>query len=562
MDLTSDALDLKRLSAYMQNLEKRISRIESQMQIDSSSEEEEIKLSKGISQKIYYQTDSLEDTIGQYWFAKVGIVLLLTGIVFLLTFPYQNLPPLIPSLAGFVLSGTMVFISRYSSKSLPFLSHYFFGGSLLLLYFSTLRLHFFSDVHFIESASFETLLLMLTSVVYLIIAYRRKSVYLNFIGITLVSVAILISDNTFFLFFCLTALALYLVFLRIKFSWSGLLGYGMTIVFLSNLFWFLNNPIAGHSFSIQVRSSLNLYAFLLYCLIFAVGNLNRNNKETDDSKVIAATFINCFWGYGLFFIICMISYKSMLPRANLIASILYLVIAILFWTKEKSKYSTFFYSIVGYTALSIAIVSQFSKPDFFVWLSWQSILVVSTAIWFRSKIIIVANFIMYLLIFFSYLVLAGNLGIISLSFGVVAILSARILNWQKDRLDLKTEMMRLAYLGAAFFIFPYSLYHIVPQNYVSLSWTVVALIYYFMSVILKNKKYRWMALLTFLLTVVHILFVDITYLDPSFRIISFIVVGIVLVLISIYYSRTKLRDEKKSNDQSLPGKANSVIGKT
>jgi len=168
---------------------------------------------------------------------------------------------------------------------------------------------------------------------------------------------------------------------------------------------------------------------------------------------------------------------------------------------------------------------------------------VATALWFRSKIIIVANFIMYLIIFFTYLVLEEEIGAIALSFGVVALISARILNWQKSRLDLTTDSMRLAYLGSAFIIFPYALYHIVPSDYVGLSWTAVAIGYYVMSIILKNRKYRWMALLTFVLTVVYVLFVGTTNLDPSYRIISFIFLGAVLLVISILYSKRKKGSE-------------------
>jgi hypothetical protein len=235
----------------------------------------------------------------------------------------------------------------------------------------------------------------------------------------------------------------------------------------------------------------------------------------------------------------MTKHKDALAIFHLTSSFIFLIMATLYWIKSESKFSTFFYSIAGYTALSVAIVAQFPKPDFFVWLCWQSLLVVSTALWFRSKIIIVANFVMYLIIFISYLIVAGTIGTVSLSFGLVALITARILNWQKNRLDLKTEIMRLSYLSAAFFIFPYALYHIVPKDYVSLSWTIVAIIYYVLSVILKNKKYRWMALLTFALTVLYILFVGTSNLDPIYRIVSFIVLGLVLLAISIFYGRVK-----------------------
>jgi hypothetical protein len=170
----------------------------------------------------------------------------------------------------------------------------------------------------------------------------------------------------------------------------------------------------------------------------------------------------------------------------------------------------------GYVALSIAIIGQFEKPDYFIWLCWQSLFVVSTAVWFRSKFIIVANFIIYLMMFFGYLIVAESAGGISLSFGIVALISARILNWKKDQLELKTEQMRNAYLLSALFIIPYALYQMFPAGYVSLSWIAIAIIYYFLSIILKNVKYR--------------------------------VLGISLIIVSLVYTRKKGRKKAETSD--------------
>ena len=541
MDSSSDKANLDRLVSYINNLESRISRIESQLQLDKVSDDEEFKLPPIFTHKISDRADSLEETIGQFWFAKVGIVIFAIGIVFLITFPYKNLPAAVPCIIGYVIVGMLMFLSRYSSKSLPFLSHYIFGGGMLLLYFSTLRLHYFGITRAVESQLVESILLIIVSVLYLMVAYKRRSIYLSSIGITLAAITILISNNSYSIFLFLTLLSVFIVYLKTRFEWNTLYNYGTTLVYFINFIWFINNPVVGNEVGLQVLPVINLFAYLIYAAIFSSANLYHQNKEAEKYTIILNSLFNCIWAYGFFLLISLLKYKDILPLSHFVASILFLTIAVLFWVKEESKYSTFFYSILGYTALSVAIVAKFNKPDFFIWLSWQSVLVVSTAVWFRSKIIIVANFMMYILIFFSYLALSGRFGVVSLSFGVVALISARILNWQKNKLDLKTEVMRISYLVAAFFIFPYSLYHIVPQNYVSLSWTLVALVYYVISLILKNKKYRWMALFTFLITVLHILFVGTTNLDPSYRIVSFIVLGVVLISISVIYARKKSR---------------------
>jgi len=556
MNLSHDSEDSRNLNAYLKNIESRISRIEEALNIKTTSDssEEEFKLPPLIPRDIINQTDLLEDSIGQFWFAKIGIVILAIGIVLLLTFPYHNLPPAIPSIAGYALVGVLFFIAKKWSVTYQYLSHYIFGGALLLFYFSTLRLHYFGEVQAISNKSAEVILLVIVSVIFLYVSYKRQSVYLNSFGITLGVATALISGTSYSVVGILFLLSILTVFLKIKYEWNAFFVYGVILINFALFLWFLGNPLLGNKVELTRMPEFNILAFLLFGVVFSLGNLLKKKENAVGDGVIINALTNCFWSYGIFLFISIIKYKDILGVLHLFASIIFLVLSYLYWSKNGSKYSTFFYSILGYTALSVAIIAQFSKPDFFVWLSWQSVIVVSTAVLYRNKIIIVANFVMYLLIFFSYLILAGEFGIISLSFGFVALLSARILNWQKNRLDLKTDSMRVAYLGVAFFIFPYALYHIIPKEFVSLSWTVVAIIYYILSVILKNKKYRWMALLTFFLTVIYVLFVGTTNLDPSYRIVSFFFLGIVLVAISIYYVKIKSKNTKPEAENNSSSK--------
>ena len=549
---TSDAEKLGQIISYLKNLDARVSKLEAHLSITSDSSEDELSLPKLIPDNLSDRADSLESQIGQFWFAKGGIVLLAIGILYLLTFPYKNLPAIFPSLIGFILVAVLFGLAYYMRTTLNYLSQYIFGGGLLLLYFTTLRLHYFGVNRAIENNFIEIILLIIVTVAHFYLSFKKKSVYLSSIGLVLGSITILISNNPYSVFLLLFAMSLYVVYLKLKFEWNVFFIYAITLVYLTLVIWLINNPLVGNNVELRETSKFEIISILIFALIFTSGNYYRADKTNESISLIVSSILNSLLCYTLFFIFSVAKHKEALALLNLGTSILFLIIATLYWVKRESKFSTFFYSIVGYTALSVAIIAQFPKPDFFIWLCWQSILVVSTALWFRSKIIIVANFGMYLLIFVAYLFIAGKIGAVSLSFGVVALLTARILNWKKDKLDLKTDIMRLSYLGAAFFIFPYALYHTVPKDYISLSWTIVAIIYYILSVILKNKKYRWMALLTFGLTVLYILFVGTSNLDPIYRIISFIVLGLVLLAISVFYGRVKSKgvtanSEKENN---------------
>lgn len=544
---------------YLQSLEKRIARIESRLSLTEEPTGPEPRVNK-IS-PVTRSADTLEFQIGQFWFAKVGIVILAVGIVFLLTFPYQNLPAVLPSLFGYVLTAGIFILAHIWRNSYSLISRYLVGAGLILLFFTTLRLHFFSTSPVLTSRSVELVLLSLVVAFNLVVSAKRGSVYLAGLSLTMGYITAIVSDQSYSLFSICLLMALLTVYFKLKFHWHKLLIFGIILTFFTHFVWFLNNPFLGNTLELVSTPQSNLLFVLAYMVIFASGNYLRDRKAAEDNVLIISTFLNSFGGYGVFLLLTITKFGMNLAAYHLLASLLFLGLSIAFWVREKSRYSTFFYAMLGYAALSVAIIAQFKSPNFFIWLSWQSIIVISTAIWFRSKFIIVANFVIYAILFLAYIFIAGRINTISLSFGFVALISARILNWQKDRLELKTELMRIAYLVAAFFVFPYALYHIVPEGYVALSWIGVTLFYFLMSIILKNNKYRWMALLTLLLTVIYILIIGIVKLDPVLRIASFLILGIALLAISVIYTRIKAKSaakevngkaakRKKSPDQS------------
>ena len=203
--------------------------------------------------------------------------------------------------------------------------------------------------------------------------------------------------------------------------------------------------------------------------------------------------------------------------------------------------ATFFYAMTGYAALSVAIFKASSVPAVFVWLSVQSVVVVATAIWFRSRFIVVANFLIYVAIVLGYIVVAERETGISLGFGLVALVSARILNWQQDRLELKTTLMRNAYLVGAWLVFPYALYHLVPGKHVGLAWVGLALGYYALNLLVQNQKYRWMGHATLLLTLCYVVVVGTSRFEPVYRVLSFLVLGTVLLVVSLVFTRLRKR---------------------
>lgn len=522
----------------LEDLEQRISQIEDTLHLQTLPRPSSEVVSA--EEPVPEEKESLEYRIGFYWFAKAGIVTLAVGIALFLTFPYQGLPPFVPSLIGFVLAAGLILAARLLRNSFALMSRYFFGSGMALLYFATLRLHFLTNEPLLDSRVPFALLLSAVTLFNLVLSLRRMSIYLSAMSLAMGYMTALITASPYAFFAALTALSAWALWLKLRQGWNGLLLYAILAGYCTHFLWAINNPILGNTFQLVTTPAEHAAFILVYAIIFSLGNLVRKPEQQESGFAIVLSILNCMMGYGLFLFTTALTFGSTFARSNLFAATLFIALAIVFWRREKSKYSTFIYAITGYVALSAAIIAEFKVPDVFIWLSWQSIVVVSTAIMFRSRFIVVANFTFYFLLLIAYLAIAGTVNTISLNFGVIALLSARIMNAQQHRLEIKTELMRYSYLAAAFCIFPYALYNTVPTGYVPFSWMGVALFYYIMHRVLSSQRYQLMALMTMLLTVVYVILIGVVQLEATYRIISFLALGIVLLTVSILFARRRL----------------------
>lgn len=528
----------------LRNLEARLARIEAYLQLGPMpSTSTNAALAESVSEpSAEAKETALELKIGEYWLARVGLVALIIGAAFFIAYPFAFLPPLLHRLLGFLAVAGLFAVSRMWRANYPYLSRILFGGGLVLLYYAVLRLHFFSETAFIASKPVALAALTLVNFALFLAAAKRASEFLAGVAIFLGYATALVGDQTLFTLASLTLVALVAVYFMMQHRHHRAGMLGLALAYFAHALWLLNNPLLGHPLVAVTEPQNNLVYLFAYAIIFAAPNLLRKEEELGNAVKILLPLMN---GMGFFAMATLVGatfFEKQLAASNFAVAALFLACAIAAWRLRASRYATSFYACFGYLALSVAIFSRFDSPQYFIWLGWQSLLVISTAIWFRSQIVVVANTAIYLGIFLAYLKVAPSTLAVNLSYAVVALLSARLLNWKTERLALKTELMRNAYLASAFIIIAYGLYHAVPKNYVSLSWLGAAGFYFLMSLLLKNKKYRWMAIFTLLLTVLYVFFVDLARLEAGFRVLSFLALGLMLMAVSLLYARARKRN--------------------
>lgn len=531
--------DLSDIVNILNKLDKRLSAVESavnnegvRVEEDKQEPQKEITIKKE-------KGEDIEFRFGEQWFGKIGVIAFLFGIFYVLVSPLGDIPDVFVFGFGFFVSVLLIASLKLKSGLIHSLSGYLLGSGLIILYFSTLRLHYFSSDPLITNKLILIILLFIVSGIAYLFAYYKKSVYLTSIALTSLYITALLSNIPLLIFITLVAGSFSVVKLSERFTWSGLIMYSIPLTYLIHAIWYINNPFLGNEIEFVTEWSAHIIFIPVYFIIYGVGSVVAVKTFEDDLVSILYSGFNTVLGYGLFLLISLTTYNDLAGLLNFSMSLVILAAASFHWIKKQDKISIFLYSMTAYAALSAAIITTFSYPAFFVGLCWQSLAVVSTALWFRSKFIVVTNFFIFIGIVLAFILSWSGDTYGGLSFGLVALISARVINWQNERLELKTENIRNGYLVIAFLVIPYILYFNLPGYLVGISLIILAFLYYIIGKILNNKKYRLLASGTMMMSLVIIFISGLTSSETTYKIISFILVSLALLIISFTYARTR-----------------------
>jgi len=535
----------KELLDRINSIDERISRIESLLRIGAKSGNKNNPASVTTSddQEMDFVNPLSETKVFEHGLAWIGSVVLLLGMIFAMLFVNSLFGGITAFVLGIASAALTFFISGMLKKSLGYMAFMFSICAHLLIYYAFLRLHFFVDNPVVNNA-WMVLLLLLGSVGFLF--YRAdavKSQLMGFVAYGLIILTALLADHTqvtLSLFVVATAVVLYLTNRN---NWETLLILSIFMVYTGHTLWLIGNPLSGHPVGAVATPQNNLFYLLLYGGIYSVVPFMKQKGKLSAEVCNATILLNSIAFSVLLMLVVLTFYSKNYLLIFLFISLICLIYSIVLNYKIESRFDSFYYVNFGFMALSIAVYGYADLPGSFLFLAWQSLVVLAIAIWFRSNLIVLMNTFLYTTILLAYLITTKSIDSYNISFTVIAIASARILNWQQKRLDLKTDSIRNFYLAITFFAMLYTLYHAVALDYVTISWGLAAVAYMMMSVILKNVKYRWLAFLTLVAAVIHLFMFDISKMEVGYRIIAFIFVGLIILGVSFYYTK-KLKSSR------------------
>ncbi len=544
--------ELEYLKQRLADLEKRMSRIEENAPDPGFQRVGRFRVQQSpgdetVLEKATSQDDSMESRIGEYGMAWLGNIVLLFGILFLTQYLQKNNQEFISLIFGFASVALVYLIGHYTRKSLPYMSRLFSFNGHLLLYIQVMRICLIPGSQIIANPllGHAVVLVVLISLIYL--AYRNSSQVLAVIVWLMVVITAIADGSTHFMLPLMVGISGSAILLVIRKGWWIGLNISIFFAYFIYLMWILGNPITSKSFEIIISHQMG-HVYLFACaLAYSLLALLPKSEKVPQNQLNPTIVLNGL-GFSFTFTLTVLAFftESYFKYFGLIAAF---CIGYSIWLQLRGTWKPIaaMYSIYSFVALSISIAGIYQFPLAFLLLSIQSLLVVIVALWFRSRFMVIMNSILFMGLLIAYFVTGETLHGINFSFALVALGTARILNWRKQRLEIRTELIRNIFLFTGATMVLFSLHEAVPANFVTLSWTLSAMVFFILSVVIRNMKYRWLAIITMVVTVFYLFIVDLSNISLGYRIIALMFIAAISLGISIFYSKRQ-KSKKKEAD--------------
>jgi uncharacterized membrane protein len=231
---------------------------------------------------------SFELRLGTFWLPLIGIVLLVTGLVFFGNYAYQNFVVRMNAagkvsllyLASFTLLGLGSWWQRRTvNESLRNYGQVLFAGGLAMVYFTTYAAHHFNHLRVIPSALWDGALLLGWAAYMVWIADRRKSQVLALFAVLLAYYTAVITHVGQFTLYSNLVLTLAALFFMVRNRWAVLSFTSLAASYAAYGYWRFFNGHGWHWASVEEGLWTGTYFLIAYWIVFtAAVFLSRDEK--------------------------------------------------------------------------------------------------------------------------------------------------------------------------------------------------------------------------------------------------------------------------------------------
>ncbi|HLH55159.1 MAG TPA: DUF2339 domain-containing protein [Verrucomicrobiae bacterium] len=249
---------------------------------------------------------SFEMRLGTYWLVRVGVVMVLTGLVFFGNLAYQNyiskLGPagkvsLLYVASGCLLAAGWWWQRKAVKETLRNYAQVLFAGGLGAIYFTTYAAHHLEPLRVIQSASFDGVLLIGCAGLMVWAAERKKSEVLAFFAVGLAYYSSIITRGGYFTLWSNLVLSTASVFFLVRNRWAALSFCSIAATYAAYAFWRFFTGITWEWAAPGANLWFGTGFLICYWLVFtAAVFLSRNATFTGANR---ASFISA--NNGAFF---------------------------------------------------------------------------------------------------------------------------------------------------------------------------------------------------------------------------------------------------------------------
>jgi hypothetical protein len=239
---------------------------------------------------------AIEEVLGANWLNKIGIVVLVFGVAFFLSYQLRQLGPADRVLVGYTVSGALLgsglFFERRDRYRI--LARAGIGGGWALLFFTTYAMHHVPAAKVIASQAFDLVLLLVVAAAMIAHTLRYRSQVVTALAFFLALSTVTISRSNMFSLSASAILVVGLAVVAARMRWFELEVFGLLATYLNHYYW-LRSIIEAMGAQRQMFPEYPASAALLlfYWAAFRASYLVRRVEDRHQENVsTAAALLN------------------------------------------------------------------------------------------------------------------------------------------------------------------------------------------------------------------------------------------------------------------------------
>jgi hypothetical protein len=467
---------------------------------------------------------ALEAKLGTYWLGRIGIVSLISGAALAILTYFAELGPFVRIALGYTTAGAIAWLGLRLARAHPTFGRIVFGGGLAVGYFVTYALHFVTALRVIDSEPLGIALVAAAIAAIVVIAHRMQSETVAGIALFLGFHTGLLSEVTALSLITTTLLAAGAAFFLVANRWVIVPLSAVAAVYATHATLAFGDA--------AVAPALRIAFVAIDFALFATALLIRSDTDTRARRLLAllnwlgALLLGAHaaWAFSrdtLFVGLCGFAGAQ-------------LAIAAIAGFRRAPSGVVAFELGLGLVTVALALPVELSAAPLLA--GWLALALVATAIARRSASSF-AILALALVVAGYSVVQLSHLGALAQLACVVAMLAVERGHAPAARSSL---LRTLAIAGVAAGLL--QLVRVtVPSGYHTLAGVGAASVLFALGFALRERAYRWAGFAALALAASRLIAIDVRQFSPDQRILTFVLAGIALLVVSFVYTRRERR---------------------